>query len=517
MTRNPELVIALKDIGKSYQLFRNPREVAIFALGLNKLPFLGRATSEIPTFDALKNINLEVSRGDRIGVIGRNGAGKSTLLKIATGAILPTTGRRRVKGEIEALFESSGSFHPELSGYDNIVGALGMKLGHDTAKLNKAIEDVIDFVELGDFLGQPIKKYSKGMMARLGFAVATAVQPDIVIIDEVLGAGDSYFSAKSAARMNHMLGGECTLLLVSHATRQIMRFCERAIWIERGEVAMEGDVLTVVKAYEEFIERLSHEAKIGNIKGAAAQTLTDTDFRRDIVKKTLDAVELRLITERTRAAGAQMPSAARSEEPKGGPNTAKETAVAAVEAPSMEAAPKNADEEAEMAADVQTNIPIQDGVSRWPHKQPGLRVRRVFMKNLDDSEAQTVATGSPFKIDIDYEIVESGEFLCRFVVLFFTEDGRWLSRHISEPETLDSGDGPTRRKSLIFHSNYFGAGKVIFTVAAYKSQEMIVAGDSYETLSQSFAFKVNNPDYTDTSLLSYPGEWKASELIDARS
>jgi len=161
-------------------------------------------------------------------------------------------------------------FHPEFTGYDNIRSALVYN-GLTGAALEAALEEVIDFVELEQFLHQPMKTYSLGMGTRVQFATATAIQPDILIVDEIIGAGDAYFSAKSAHRMRKLTSSGCTLLLVSHATDQILQFCERAIWLERGELRADGKALRVVQAYEEFIETMRAAAQKSTAHAPAMQ------------------------------------------------------------------------------------------------------------------------------------------------------------------------------------------------------------------------------------------------------
>ena len=172
---------------------------------------------------------------------------------------------------IQALFDTSIGFDENQTGLENIKNGLELRLYNSPDKIENAIREVVDFVELGKFLNQPIKNYSKGMRARLSFAVATSIEPKLVLIDEVLGAGDAYFNAKASARMKELLSGDLTLILVSHSTRQVLSFCDRVIWLENGKIEKDGPALTVIKAYEEFIEnlkvaKLQHEKTVKSIQ-----------------------------------------------------------------------------------------------------------------------------------------------------------------------------------------------------------------------------------------------------------
>ena len=253
----PAQALAVKAAGlsKAYRLYNSLGEQVLDIAGLSRLRFWRRPDHR--TFEALKSLDLDVKRGERVGVIGRNGAGKSTLLKLLTGATKPTCGDIEVNGTVQALMQVGLGFHPDFTGEQNIRSSLVYN-GLTSDETEEAIRDIIDFVELGDFLHQPFKTYSLGMRARLQFATATAIHPDILVIDEVLGAGDAYFNAKSALRMKRLTAdSSCTLFLVSHSMAQVMQFCERAIWLHEGRIRMDGDSRTVVGEYEAYTQKLS--------------------------------------------------------------------------------------------------------------------------------------------------------------------------------------------------------------------------------------------------------------------
>ena len=201
-------------------------------------------------FWALQDVDLEVYKGEVLGIIGRNGAGKSSLLKVVSRVLRPTRGRVWVKGRVAPLLEVSAGFHPELTGRENILlnGAL---LGFLRKEMEKKTEQIVDFAELWDFIDAPLRTYSSGMTARLGFAIATDVRPDILIVDEVLAVGDEAFRQKSEARMRRFQKWGTTILLVSHSTAAIKAMCQRAVWLDKGMVRMVGEAENVLKAYQQ--------------------------------------------------------------------------------------------------------------------------------------------------------------------------------------------------------------------------------------------------------------------------
>ena len=199
-------------------------------------------------FLALKNINFTVKRGESWGLIGKNGSGKSTLLKLISGIIRPYQGNVTVNGSISPLIELGAGFDPELTAKENIFlnGAL---LGYSKRFIESHFQAIVDFAELNDFVDVPIKNFSSGMSARLGFAIATVQKPDILIVDEVLAVGDFAFQQKCKERMEHLLSNGTTLLFVSHSIEQVKELCSNAIWIDNGEVRAIGDTYSVSQEY----------------------------------------------------------------------------------------------------------------------------------------------------------------------------------------------------------------------------------------------------------------------------
>ena len=200
-------------------------------------------------FWALKGVSFELNKGDRLGILGLNGAGKSTLLKIVAGVYKPTTGKVEKHGKLAPLLELGAGFDPQYTGAENIY-LYGSVLGMPREFLEEKFDDIVEFAELKKFIDVPLKNYSSGMKARLGFSIATLVEPDILILDEVLSVGDAKFRKKSEKRVMDMFDKGVTVLFVSHSLDQVQRLCNKAIILENGRVIAYGDTDTVAKVYE---------------------------------------------------------------------------------------------------------------------------------------------------------------------------------------------------------------------------------------------------------------------------
>ena len=205
---------------------------------------------EYEKFVALNDINFEIKQGDRLAILGLNGAGKSTLLKTIVGVYKPTEGKVYKSGVIAPLLELGAGFDPNYTGRENI-SLYGAILGYSHEYIEEKIEDIIAFSELGHFIEVPVKNYSSGMRARLGFSIATAVNPDILILDEVLSVGDAKFRKKSLAKVQSMFDDGVTVLFVSHNIEQVKAICNKAILLERGNIIAQGDVNEVADIYDE--------------------------------------------------------------------------------------------------------------------------------------------------------------------------------------------------------------------------------------------------------------------------
>lgn len=264
----PEVVIHLEQVSVVY---RAPREridtFKEYAIRLLK----GGVTHD--EFRALNEVTFDIRRGEVFGIIGHNGAGKSTLLKVVSRVLKPTGGRVWVKGRLAPMLELGAGFHPELTGRENVF-LNGTLLGYSHAQMEELFDEIVEFAELQDFIDAPLRTYSTGMVVRLGFAVATATRPDVLVVDEVLSVGDEPFQAKCAARIGYFRAQGTAILLVTHDSRLALQMCDRAVWLDHGAVRGLGDTPEVIAAYQH------HYGKPGEFTeplqlSAARQTPTD--------------------------------------------------------------------------------------------------------------------------------------------------------------------------------------------------------------------------------------------------
>lgn len=204
-------------------------------------------------FWALNDISFTVEKGDRVGVLGFNGAGKSTLLKVIAGVLKPTKGSVKVNGVIAPMLELGAGFDMNYSGKENIF-LYGATMGYSRKFIEEKYDEIVEFSELGDFIDVPVKNYSSGMRARLGFAIATAVQPEILILDEVLSVGDAKFRQKSEAKIRSMFDKGITVLFVSHSTQQVLNICNKAIILEKGKLIAQGDAKEICEKYNQMVK-----------------------------------------------------------------------------------------------------------------------------------------------------------------------------------------------------------------------------------------------------------------------
>ena len=240
-----ETVIRFDHVTKSYPLYHHVTS-GFKNLVLN----LPKAIRELrqTQFTALNDINFEIHRGESVAFIGRNGAGKSTTLGLIAGVLRPTKGQVTVQGRVSPLLELGGGFHPDLSGLENIQ-LNGVILGLSRKQVAERTQKIIEFSELGEFINQPVRTYSSGMMARLGFSVVANLDPEILLIDEVLAVGDKAFQTKCLEKMKEFKKAGVTIILVSHSARDVEFLCDRAIWIENHHVRQDGPSAAILAEY----------------------------------------------------------------------------------------------------------------------------------------------------------------------------------------------------------------------------------------------------------------------------
>lgn len=237
-------IVQLNDVNLIFQVWREKRIKDILIPGSWKF----NDFHSDGTVHALDSLNLTVQDGERLAVIGHNGAGKSTLLKLIAGIYTPTSGQLTVDGRISSMFELSTGFEMESSGWDNIY-LRGLMLGETPESIKGKMREIAEFSELGDFLNMPVKYYSSGMFVRLAFSVSTAIQPDILLLDEVVGAGDAAFLQKANRRMHEMVDISKIMVLVTHSMDSAVEMCNRCIWMERGKILIDGAPKEVTQAY----------------------------------------------------------------------------------------------------------------------------------------------------------------------------------------------------------------------------------------------------------------------------
>jgi lipopolysaccharide transport system ATP-binding protein len=446
----PGVAVWLQKVSKTYRLYANRRQMVLDRLGFYRL--MSWLEPSFREFVALDGIDLTIRKGERVGIIGRNGAGKTTLLKLIIGNFMPTGGRVEIHGTVQALMQTGLGFHPDFTGYENIKGALVYN-GLSGDELEAAVEDIVEFVELGEFLHQPLQTYSLGMGTRLQFAVATAIKPDILVIDEVLGAGDGYFAGKSAHRMRQ-LTSNCTLLLVSHSLAQVLQFCDRVVWMDQGTIRMDGEALSVVRAYEEHIEHLAYSLK----RTPLLSTGTDAQQARDY------------------------PTA----------NWQKDQMMTLL----VDHLPNNA-------------------VSRWPG-EVGLKVCTVNILGVDSQPVNVVRSGQLLTIEIQVAAERTDEFYCRFAVLFMTLEGIGVCRILSHIYHWHLAAGEIYSVHLNLDPHLFAAGDFIFSVAAFKHYDPNDPATAvrYDLLSRSFRFKVVAPHGSDPGLFHHPAKWSQGQKVN---
>ena len=436
-------MIELQDLSKIYRLYPSIGDHVWALTGLERFRFWRRVKAQ--EFMALDSLTLSIKAGERVGIVGRNGAGKTTLLKVLTGALKPTSGVAHVDGPVQALMQIGLGFHPDFTGDQNIRSSL-IYNGLDASETEAAVADIVDFVELGDFLEQPFKTYSLGMRSRLQFATATAIHPDILVIDEVLGAGDAYFSAKSADRIKRLTGSGCTLLLVSHSMSQILQFCDRVIWMDLGKIIMDGSPLDVVNAYEEFIHSVLE--KIGSVDPEEKGTNSALPvWMRD---KLLSEVLGRRADERDNAKGA-----------------------------------------------------------RWGGSGP-LQVQNVRLIDRRGKAIGKAQTDQEIGLAVDIETLREGTFPLTSLFVIYDESGQVISRLVQDERDITLAPGETITDIAWLRDHPIGAGRYMVSAGLYAGWDPVSpeTAHRYDILSRASELEIVDSG-RDPSRIRLQPAWQA--------
>jgi lipopolysaccharide transport system ATP-binding protein len=452
-----ELAIEAKGLSKSYKLYSSLYREAVDTLGIGRWLPSGRRHQPPPQHNALTDVDLNVRRGERLGLLGRNGAGKSTLLKILSEVVAPSSGAVRINGTVNALMRVGVGFHPEYTGIENIRASLNLSsLSPQEQRIAEA--DIVNFCELGDFIGRPLKTYSLGMKSRLQFACATAVKPDILIVDEILGAGDAYFSAKSALRMQDLTGGGCTLLLVSHSMGQIMQFCERAVWLEAGQIVADGATDEVVKRYEKFIHELRRQSKLSEIDTMVAGRSSDW-----LLEKAAKALNLAV--------------------------TAK-------------------DESKTVA--VGHNV-----LNRWSVDDAPLVISSVKLLNPNGGVTETFSADEALHIRVGIKAQADGSIPCCFGIAIYNGTGQLVGRHVSPTYTYTLQTGDTREVELVYDSLLYGTGSYFLSVSIHEKLDLrdLQTASWYDLYGRAFEFQMQDDPLDSAPLFRHPNRW--AEVVGA--
>lgn len=284
-------IIRATSVSKTYQIFKTPIDRLLHLL-FSRIPWLSHSSNPLfKEFKAVSNITLSINRGEKVGIIGKNGSGKSTLLQLIAGTLTPSSGTIDKTGRIAALLELGSGFNPEFTGRENII-INGSVLGLSPEQIKTRTPSILEFADIGDFIDQPVKTYSSGMYVRLAFAIIAHVDADVLIIDEALAVGDTFFNQK-CMRFMHQFAETGTIVLVTHDTSAVTSFCTRAVYMEKGEIIADGNTKEVCERYLASVYGLADDRSEGNTAPAPSSTLDTTeevdfeDFRIPYVSNTL--------------------------------------------------------------------------------------------------------------------------------------------------------------------------------------------------------------------------------------
>ncbi|MFC4124145.1 galactan export ABC transporter ATP-binding subunit Wzt/RfbE [Nocardia rhizosphaerae] len=241
---------------------------------------IGRNSSDVVVVEALRDINLSLKEGDRVGLVGHNGAGKSTLLRLLSGIYEPSRGSARIRGRVAPVFDLGVGMDPEISGYENII-IRGLFLGQTRKQMMAKIDEIADFTELGEYLSMPLRTYSTGMRVRLAMGVVTSIDPEILLLDEGIGAVDAEFMKKARTRLQSLVARSGILVFASHSNEFLAQLCDTAMWVDHGQIRQHGGIEEVVRAYEGQ-DAGNHVAQV--LRELEAENAAGADGERELEK-----------------------------------------------------------------------------------------------------------------------------------------------------------------------------------------------------------------------------------------
>ena len=469
------LAIQFSSVSKRYKLFPSYFDNLCYLFRLDRLGI--KYKSEIPVHYALRDINLSIYKGQKIGIIGRNGSGKTTLLKLICQAIEPTSGQVKVSGNIQALLSMGLGFHMEDTGYKNIQSSLSCS-GLYGKKLKDCIDDIKDFCELGNYLYQPMKTYSLGMQSRVMFATATAVTPEILIIDEMLGAGDAYFLAKSKRRITALINSGCTVLVVSHAMSQILELCDDAIWIDKGEIRMNSDAFSVVKSYEEYLYGPIQSLEENENNTATKEIPIKTNL---IDKKVYSNLK-----------------------------TSKQFSLIPI--PSNESLP-----ERHFSSSFNNIAP--GGVSRWdPDVSDLLDIIgfQIMSNSSNQIEKDTFTMLSDVRFSITLKFLKEAKLSLRYGLVIQDPMGKPLTTFFSTKDDFDCEKDTLRLIDLDLKPCLLGPGNYVVGISIHPFRPITLINETpkFALLSRSFCFSISLPDSYAAlgSAFVHPCEWTYGDI-----
>ena len=461
------LAVQIKNVSKRYNLYGSQRDQIIDVLKLQRFGI--KTKTPLKEFPALSDISLKVEQGQRIGIIGRNGAGKTTLLKLICGNFQPTSGTVEVNGSVQALMNIGLGFHPEYTGRENVEASL-LYNGLNKDQYDEAMQGIIDFCELGEFFDQPFKSYSLGMQGRLMFASATAINPDILIVDEVLGAGDVYFTAKSKYRVEKLIQNGCTMLLVSHSMQQVLELCEEVVWIDEGRIRMHGNSLSVVKAYEEFM----HQETISkNIPVLSSEN--NSDLIQEPIINSEDNSKFKINDKDELKSSSKL-----NYRDKKNVLFQEPLFVPHLETPEI----------GETKYNMGFNNVSEGGVSSWA-KRDELKITGFLIAN-EDGKVDAIKFLSPLKMIFEIQAVKDGYYNCRYSIAVKDAAGLNKIKVRSPKDSFNLTVGEKRTISMLLNPTQLGPGNYSIGMAIhqYTNIEELSNAKTYDLLNRSFEFSV---------------------------